>query len=485
MQSDSNWNNITSSSNHPIMRGTNSTGGATRFDGPPRELRIPVRSGTSQGLRIKASALLNELSADETLIRIEYSGRLNVSGSSQIRIEQSPATTWEHGVNIWTQATGTGNSFTQIALITREQLQHATTAGTGDITLGASPANAELVITGIKIAGAKEYVPIPIPTPIPRTVYNMQTDPNWSNMSSATAHPIMRGTNSLGSATRVNGPPRELHILNRNGTSQGLRIKAGALLDLMSGEKITIEYSGRLNVAGSSQIRIEQSPAPTWVQGENIWNEPTVSGNRFSQTVTLTRAQLQHATTTGTGDITLGASPANAQLIITDIKITEIPTIYDMQIDTNWSNITSATNHAISRGTNSTGTVTRFDGSPRELRIPVRSGTSQGLRIRASALLSALSPNRNIAIEYTGRLDVPGTSQIRIEQSPAPAWVMGVNIWTQSTDSNNVFTQTVLLTRETLQHATTTGTGDITLGATPANAGLVITGIRIIEVPLS
>jgi hypothetical protein len=295
----------------------------------------------------------------------------------------------------------------------------------------------------------------------------------------------MRGTNSLGAATRVNGPPRELHILNRNGTSQGLRVRASALLDLMSGDKITIEYSGRLNVAGSSQIRIEQSPAPTWVQGANIWNESTVSGNVFTQIVTLTREQLQHAITVGTGDITLGASPANAELIITDIKFTEIPTIYDMQFDTNWSNITSSTAHAITRGTNSAAGATRFDGPPRELRIPVRSGTSQGIRIRASALLNALSPDRNIVIEYTGRLNVAGASQIRIEQSPAPTWVTGVNIWTQSTDSSNEFTQTVLMTRENLQHAITAGTGDITLGAAPANAELVITGIRIIEVPLS
>ncbi|MCL2224653.1 MAG: cellulose binding domain-containing protein [Defluviitaleaceae bacterium] len=342
----------------------------------------------------------------------------------------------------------------------------------------------------------------PISSQTIQTIYDMQRDPSWNSMSSATAHPIMRGTNSPSGANRIDRPSRELHILVRNGTSQGLRIRAISLLNAISeGNSVRIEYYGRLNVAGYSQIRIEQNPVPEWEQGVNVWTEPVDSSNAFSQSVTLTHQQLQHAVTEGTGDITLGAVPGNAELVITGIRITEVmadipaptpiptpaptptpqpTTVYNMQNDPNWSNLSSATAHPIMRGTNSAGGATRVDRPSRELHILVRGGTSQGLRIRANALLNALSGGRNqIRIEYTGQLNVAGYSQIRIEQNPAPAWAQGVNVWTEPTGAGNVFTQTVILTREQLQHATTEGTGDITLGAVPGNAELVITGIRI------
>jgi hypothetical protein len=132
------------------MRGTNiSTGGsATRIDGPPRELRTNGRNGTSQGLRVRASALLNAAqSAGSNEVIIEYSGRLNVAGNSQIRIENI----WSAGVNIWTEPTGSGNAFTQTVTLTLNQLQQAVNAGTGDITLGATPGTAELTITSVRI----------------------------------------------------------------------------------------------------------------------------------------------------------------------------------------------------------------------------------------------------------------------------------------------------------------------------------------------
>ena len=334
MQNDLDWNNITSATAHPVMRGTNATGAATRFNGPPRELRFPVRTGTSQGLRIRAGSLLNALSAEGQQIRIEYSGRLNVAGASQIRIEQSPAPVWQSGVNIWTEPTVRDNMFSQTITLTREQLQHATTMGTGDITLGATHVHAELTITGIRIYVIPVSEPIPTPTPTPTpdpqsiVIYDMQSDPDWSSITSATVHPVMRGTNSWGPAARVYGPPRELRFPLRNGgTSQGLRIRAGELLNALSadGQQIRIEYFGRLNMAGASQIRIEQRSIPIWQPGVNIWNEPTSGGNIFSQTITLTHEQLQHATTAGTGDITLGATPAHAELTITGIRISVIP----------------------------------------------------------------------------------------------------------------------------------------------------------------
>jgi len=161
----------------------------------------------------------------------------------------------------------------------------------------------------------------------PPVVFDMQTDPNWSIILHHANHPLMRGTGTpSGTASSINGPPRELIIPSRSGTSQGLRMRADVLLNALSDDEsgVKIEYSGRLNVAGTSQIRIEQSPAPSWVQGVNVWTKPTDAGNVFAQTVTLTREQLQHAVTVGTGDITLGAVPANAVLTITGIRITEM-----------------------------------------------------------------------------------------------------------------------------------------------------------------
>ncbi|MCL2578257.1 MAG: metallophosphoesterase family protein, partial [Defluviitaleaceae bacterium] len=316
MQRDPNWTNILSSTAHTIMRGTNNAGTSTRIDTPSRELRFTGRTGTSQGIVIRASALLSALSHEESRIQIQYSGRLNGTGTSQIRIEQDTTP-----VYVWTEPTGAGNAFSHTITLTREHLLHATTIGTGIITLGASPNNAELVITDIRIT---EIFPDAI------TFYNMQTDLNWSNIQHLTNHPIMRGVgiSQGGVVTSVDTPTRELRMTGRGGTSQGLRIRAGVLLNALSGEesRMRIEYSGRLNVAGNSQIRIEQSPTPDWIPGVNIWTEPTGAGNVFSHTVTLTHEHLQRATTIGTGDITLGAFPGNAELAITGIRITEILT---------------------------------------------------------------------------------------------------------------------------------------------------------------
>jgi len=175
--------------------------------------------------------------------------------------------------------------------------------------------------------------PVATTTPTPNNdtnrIYNMQTDPEWEVIKSLTNHSVMRGVpNSSGGTTNViHGMPRELNLVGRSGTSQGLRIRANTLLNALSDKnhKIRIEYSGRLNVSGNSQIRIEQSPAPDWEQGVNIWTATTGDGNVFTQIITLTHEHLQSATTVGMGDITLGASPGTAELTITNVIITVVP----------------------------------------------------------------------------------------------------------------------------------------------------------------
>ncbi|MCL2456585.1 MAG: endo-1,4-beta-xylanase, partial [Defluviitaleaceae bacterium] len=85
--------------------------------------------------------------------------------------------------------------------------------------------------------------------------------------------------------------------------------------------------------------------------------------------------------------------------------------IYDMQTDSQWANILSSTAHNIMRGTGATG-ATSVSTPSRQLNFPTRTGTSQGLRVRTSALLSALVPaNVGVKIEYTGRLSAAGSSQ--------------------------------------------------------------------------
>jgi len=470
MQRDPNWGRILSTSLHPVLRGI-SSGDVNIINSPRRELHLTGRTGTSQGVRVRANVLLSALTHQNSVIQIQYSGRLSVAGSSQIRFEESTS-------NVWLQATsGSNHTFIQTITLTRAQLQQAiSAAGGGDITLAATPAAANLTITNIRITEI---------APVSDALYDMQSDTRWADILSATAHPVMRGTSAATSST-VNGPPRELRFTERNGTSQGLRIRANVLLNALTGANsaIRIEYTGRLGAAGSSQIRVERNQ-------DLIWLQPTTgSSNTFSQTVTLTRAQLQQAvSSTGEGDITLGATPGTANLTITGIRITEVVSdtgpFYDMQVDGNWSDILSATAHSVMRGTGSP-TSSAVDGPPRELRFTGRTGTSQGLRIRASALRSALPPgdNNRIQIEYTGRLSAAGASQIRMEQTPAPDWVPGQNIWTQNTTgSSNTFSQTITLSRAQLNHSITAGTGDITLGATPDNANLTITNIRLSVVP--
>jgi hypothetical protein len=156
------------------------------------------------------------------------------------------------------------------------------------------------------------------PCVCPPAVYDMQRDPNWSEIFSVTAHPIMRGSNlAETNRIRVDAPSRELRFVNRTGTSQGMRIRAEALLAAMTNanDRIQIEYFGRLNGSGSSQIRIEG------VTGE-VWTSPTGAGNIFSQTLSLTRTQIENAVNIGNGDITLGAVPSSAELTITGIRIT-------------------------------------------------------------------------------------------------------------------------------------------------------------------
>jgi len=139
----------------------------------------------------------------------------------------------------------------------------------------------------------------------------------------------MRGLNPTAMpSTRTDGPVRELHFPTRGGTSHGLRIRVPVLLNALShpDSSIQIVYSGRLSHPGSSQIRMERSSVPQWLQGVNVWTAPTTGANNvFTHTLTLTRAQLQQAiASTGHSDITLGATPSNAQLTITDIRINEI-----------------------------------------------------------------------------------------------------------------------------------------------------------------
>jgi len=160
----------------------------------------------------------------------------------------------------------------------------------------------------------------------------MQTDPNWDDALHHANHPVLRGSGTpSGTASRVDGPPRELHFPIRNGTSQGSRIRSDVLLDALTNieNRIQIEYSGRLSVTGNLQIRIEYpspSPAPPRVEGVNIWSSETADvGNEISQTVILTHERLQYAVSVGDGDISLGASPGNEAFIITGIRVTEIP----------------------------------------------------------------------------------------------------------------------------------------------------------------
>jgi hypothetical protein len=88
----------------------------------------------------------------------------------------------------------------------------------------------------------------------PPSVFNMQRDPNWSGILTA-AHPFFRAAGAAGE--RLDNP-RELHFVTRSGTSQGPRVRADVLLDAMAGgaSGVVLEYHGRLNVAGHSQIRI-------------------------------------------------------------------------------------------------------------------------------------------------------------------------------------------------------------------------------------
>ncbi|MCL1884157.1 MAG: hypothetical protein FWF81_10470 [Defluviitaleaceae bacterium] len=318
MQTDPHWLSISPQPIHPILRAS-ASGGALLSNEAVRVIRFPSRNGTSQGIRVRAAALLDALGENEGAVKIVYGGSLRnmtfQQSSSQIRIEQNPAPEWAQGTNVWQRSANANGTFAQATILTRERLHHAATVGTGEISLGATPGNAQLIFTDIRIyAIASPQLP-------KNEIYNMQTDTNWSAIFSPTAHPIMRGANTSGTTTPVGETVRELHFPNRSGTSHGLRINAAALLAALTNEssKIEIVYSGQLNVTGSSQIRFERSTT-------NVWQQPTTSaGNTFTHTLTLTHRQLQQAIAeTGNSDITLGAFPANAQLTITDIRINEI-----------------------------------------------------------------------------------------------------------------------------------------------------------------
>ncbi|MCL2224786.1 MAG: S8 family serine peptidase [Defluviitaleaceae bacterium] len=614
MQTDPNWNSITSATAHPIMRGTNSAGAAVRISAPLRELQFPVRNGTSQGLRIRAGALLNALSSEGSKIQIEYSGRLSVAGASQIRMEQSPAPVWEQGVNIWTAQTGDANVFTQTITLTREQLQHAVNVGTGDITLGATPANAELVITGIRIIeiSANETAPIetaPVTTwvglhdainaapygephtikigasfasPLPHTLEDgreiviphgrditiVSDDTTERVLTQAMRHAqrhFIVGNSILtlgqGITLCVRTDTVEAFSAHDFALPQPLFSSGAGGVTVHSGGGFTMNYGSTIRnaamvVGGAVSVHsggifemnegsiIENSHATSGgavgvsgrfagnyepavfnmnggiirnntahgggginvrdngifnMHGGNITNNHAssrgggvfasgVNGEDFVFTMTGGTITNNTAGDDGGGIFFATTSPVNMYEINTSAVTGNTPNnindifypIYDMQTDPNWASITSATAHPLMHGTNSVAAAVRISEPSRELHFPTRSGTSQGLRIRANALLNALCEERSgIRIEYSGRLNVAGNSQVRMEQSPAPAWEQGVNIWTQQTGWNNTFSHIVTLTREQLQHATTTGTGDITLGATPANAELTITNITI------
>ena len=143
-----------------------------------------------------------------------------------------------------------------------------------------------------------------------RVIYNMQTDENWGIILTGN-HPLFTGSGSANPS--LENAPRRLNAFTRSGTSQGLRMRATAL-NAKSGYTYQIEYSGIVNGGGESQIRIEEAR-------QHIWWQQTNADGVFKHTVVLSYEQIVAA---GTGEITLGATPATADLIITDVIITEI-----------------------------------------------------------------------------------------------------------------------------------------------------------------
>jgi hypothetical protein len=559
-----------------------------------RELRLLERTGTSHGLRLRANALLNALSSETSQIQIEYTGTLSEAGFAQVRMEGTSP--FVQGENIWTEPTTNSNEFTQIVTLTREQLQRAVTTGTGDITLGATPGTARLVITNIRIyeVTAGEFAPVSVSTwhELRHTINAVGYGESLTiNITDSFAFPatnggeilISQGRNiTLTSDSTQERTLTQNNIFQRHFVVENGKLTLGYGITLGGGNHVApaalsiqprhfrtgfggvvVRNNGRFVMNDGSAIRgsMHHNGAAVNIQDGGIFemnegsiiahnrastggvvelsnhaifnmNGGTIANNDSSDgAIVLVSANSRMNMSGGAitdntaiygGGVWVGGAiadgfgfymsggiitnnmafnnaggiysymknPANIHLSNPDAVTGNTPNntnlfyvvnvIYNMHTDLNWHNITSATLHGISRGIN-TANVTRIDAPVRQLQRPTRTGTSQGLRLRASALLGAVCSETNlIQIEYTGTLSVAGFAQIRMEGTSP--FAQGENVWTEPTTTNNGFTQTVTLTHAQLQHAVTTGTGDITLGAIPGTAGLVITNIRITEV---
>ncbi|MCL2456895.1 MAG: InlB B-repeat-containing protein [Defluviitaleaceae bacterium] len=310
MQTDSEWVNILNGTTHTIMRGTGVATGAVRVDGPPREINLPTRSGTSQGLRVRAAALLDALANDDTGVSVQYNGRLNSAGTSQIRIESTAP--FVSGENIWTQSTsGTQNIFSHEIFISRAQLNNAVTNGNGDITLGAAPQNAALTITNVVITAAKNA---PVTWPARPAAPSTIAGTNIFTLAATTA---------IGNAPAplVNAGPTptrdgaSILFAERTDGWNGIDIRIAAPNNLREGDEIIVVGRGSSATPANSQITMNIASDP-WTQ---LTQTPVAASSAFTLRRVLTASDIAPA---ANFRIQTNAAGATMPLMIDHIVIT-------------------------------------------------------------------------------------------------------------------------------------------------------------------
>jgi YD repeat-containing protein len=153
--------------------------------------------------------------------------------------------------------------------------------------------------------------------------------------------------------------------------------------------------------------------------------------------------------------------------------------IYNIQTDSNLSNLKNNGNIPFLRGTGSSDMIfaINMDSNPKTVTIANRGGTSQGINVIANDINAIAKPNHSYRIEYSGIFPNNPTALARIRvENPTGATLATVNA------VNGNFTLWVEFTAEQIAADAQSGIR-YSLGNVSGNIDIVYTGIVITEIP--
>jgi YD repeat-containing protein len=467
MQSDPNILSIMNNTGIPFLRTAGSSNTNFSVSQSTRAVTVRNRGGTSQGIQVVA-ADINAVARPNHSYKIEFSGRFPNDPTAIARIrEENPS-----GATLAT-ANAVDGHFTVSTVRTAAQIAADTQAGIR-YSLGNVAGNIDIVYTRIVITELP---------PVATKIYDMQTDSSLSNLrNNNSVIPFLRTSGSTGTTftTNVNSNPRTVTVTNRGGTSQGLRVVAADINAVAKPNHIyVIEYTGRFpnNPTATARIRVETT-------NEVLATADAVSGNF---TVSVARTSAQIAADAQAGRLySLGNTEGNINIVYTGITITEMPAsstntmVYNMQADSNLSNLRNNTNIPFMRGVGGSNTTfnINMNANPRTVAVAGRSGTSQGIQLIAEDINAIAKPHHMYMIEFSGHFPNNPTADARIRiENPT-----GDTLAT-TTAVNGEFTVSVLRTAAQIAADAQAGLR-YSLGNVSGNIDIVYTNITITEVPI-